>query len=189
MCRQCVLDPDNMTGPCLSCKAVTETALRRPICLRKKVTDTKLFDKGAHPQFQWTQRWKEMAFIEITKWASTEIKTISVMQDVGRLCYKLRVREFIPQPSDSLQRKWTSNGISHSYDCTNYAIENMQQAAQEHVNFVDQSIKQSVDYYIDKSDRLIHDTYKMALKYPMEQIVGAFIFQYSPGMNLLIPSF
>ncbi|KAJ8130806.1 hypothetical protein O1611_g2822 [Lasiodiplodia mahajangana] len=169
---RCIPDPANLRGPCLTCKMVTETALSRPICVRKKVTEAKLFAKGEHPQFRWSQRWKSMKPIDIKNWASSEVRTIWVTQDVAGLKYPLRVRKFIPIPGDSLQRNWSTNGVEKHYDCTNYAIENMLEAGRDLEKFVDGSIALSIDYYIDKSDWLLHQTYHMALKHSSESKDG-----------------
>ncbi|KAI0107583.1 hypothetical protein GGR51DRAFT_548432 [Nemania sp. FL0031] len=162
---RCVPDPANLRGPCLTCKMVTETALSRPICVRKKVTEAKLFSKGEHPQFRWSQRWKSMKIVDIKNWASSEVRTIWVTQDVAGLKYPLRVRKFIPVKGDSLRRSWCTREIERHYDCANYAIENMHEAGRNLETFVDSSIASSIDYYINESDWLLHETYHMALKH------------------------
>ena len=149
----------NPLGLCLTCKPVTETAMIRPICVRKKVTEAKLFVKGNHPQFLWSRRWKSMEIVNITGWASTEVKTIYVTQDVAGLSYPLRVRLFIPQEGDSLRRTWNTRGTQMYYPWKNYAIEDMKQTGHDMVKFVDSSIAGFIDYYIDKSDPLLHKTY------------------------------
>lgn len=157
---------------CKTCSLVVDTALTRPICVRKKVTDAKLFAKGKHPQFIWSRRWKSMEVVNITSWASAEVKTIRVTQDVSRLSYPLRVRLFIPEEGDSLQRTWTTKGIPMSYSCTNYAIEDMKQTGRDMVKFVDSSMDGFVNFYIDKSDPLLYRTYLMALEYTKDDSVG-----------------
>ncbi|KAI1131699.1 hypothetical protein F5Y10DRAFT_43917 [Nemania abortiva] len=165
---RCVPDPANLHGSCLTCKMVTETALSRPICVRKKVTEAKLFAKGEHPQYRWSQRWKSMKIIDIKNWAASDVRTIWVTQDVAGLKYPLRVRKFIPVKGDSLRRSWSTRGVEKHYDCANYAIENMLEAGKNLEKFVDGSIETSIDYYIDKSDWLLHQTYHMALKHSNE---------------------
>ena len=162
---KCVPDPLNKFGPCITCKMATETALTRPLCVRKKVTDARIFAEGSHPQFRWTQRWKHMKIVEITEWASKEVKTIRLTQDVGNLSYPLRVRQFIPKKGDSLQREWSTRGKPNAFKCAPYAIENMKQTSGELAAFVERSIEPSITYYIDDSDWLLNSTYRMALQY------------------------
>jgi hypothetical protein len=149
----------------MTCKFAADTAIVRPICVRKKVTEAKLFVKGTHPQFMWSRRWKSMEIGNITTWASSEVKTIYVTQDVAGLSYPLRVRMFVPEPGDSLRRTWNTKGMPMYYQCQNYAIEDMEQTGRDGVKFVDSSIAGFIDHYIDKSDPLLHQTYLMALRY------------------------
>lgn len=139
--------------------------MTRPFCTRARITDAKLYEKDSHPQFRWSRRWKEMDIRqEIKSWKSADIKTIQVTQDVGDLSYTLRVREFIPVAGDSLCRQWKTNGVQQSYPCAAYAIESMAAAGRQLVEFVANNIEASIDYYIDKSDWLMHQTYMEALK-------------------------
>ncbi|KAI1326691.1 hypothetical protein F5Y16DRAFT_225394 [Xylariaceae sp. FL0255] len=166
--ERCVKDEADPDGPCMTCRRATATALTRPICVRKKVTDAKLYAKGEHPQFRWSKRWKSMKIVNIKTWASSEVRTIWVTQDVAGLEYSLRVRQFVPIPGDSLRRSWSTRGVEKHYECSNYAIENMLEAGENLKKFVDNSIEPSIDFYIDKSDWLLHQTYKMALKHSEE---------------------
>jgi hypothetical protein len=109
-----------------------------------------------------------MKIVDIKDWASSVVRTITVTQDVAGLKYDLPVRQFNPVPGDSLRRSWSTRGVPHHYDCTNYAIEDMKEAGRNLEKFVDSSIGPSIDYYIDKSDSLLHQTYHMALKHSRE---------------------
>jgi hypothetical protein len=132
--------------------------------MRKKVTEAKLFAKGHHPQFRWSRRWNSMKITEITNWASSDIKTIYITQDVGDLSYPLCVRQFIPQDGDSLERRWKTRGMDRSYQCTSYAIKNMKEPSENLLVFIDDSIESFINHYIDKSDPLLYKTYLMALQ-------------------------
>ncbi|KAK1832991.1 hypothetical protein QBC39DRAFT_403358 [Podospora conica] len=162
---RCLPDLANPHGCCMTCKNAFGSAILRPICVRKKVTEAKLFVKGTHPQFIWSRRWNSMKIVNITRWANPEVKTIYVTQDVAGLSYSLRVRQFILEPGDSDRRTWKTRGREMFYKCNNYAIEDMEQTGRDVVQFADNSIKGFIDHYIDKSDPLLHQTYLMALRY------------------------
>jgi len=106
-----------------------------------------------------------MNIVNIKNWANPDVKVIYVTQDVAGLFYPLRVREFVPDAGDSLQRTWKTRGMQMYYQCRNYAIEDMEQTGQAMVSFVDSNIASFIDHYIDKSDCLLHQTYLTALEY------------------------
>jgi hypothetical protein len=106
-----------------------------------------------------------MEIVDIKNWRSSEIKEISITQDVFGAFYKLKVREFIPVEGDALERKWVINGEQQSFKCAPYAIANMKEAGVMLKNFVDRHIGPSICYYIDETDKLLRDTYLMAYRY------------------------
>lgn len=106
-----------------------------------------------------------MKIVDITSWSAPDIKTISLTQDVGGLSYQIQVCEFIPMDGDSLERKWVTNGVRKAHPCAPYAIVNMKQAGEMMIEFVDSAIEPSIQHYINGSDRLLNDTYAMALKH------------------------
>lgn len=154
-------------GLCLKCQKVstsTSSALAKMLCSREKVTDVKLFHKGNHPNFSWTQRWKSMEMVDITEWASSEVKIILITQDIAGLAFSVRVREFVPVDGDSLKRSWKTRGVENHYGCTNYAIENMKAAGLQVKRLVETGLSTFIDFYVDRSDWLLYNTFRMALK-------------------------
>ncbi|KAH8682702.1 hypothetical protein BX600DRAFT_506269 [Xylariales sp. PMI_506] len=109
-----------------------------------------------------------MEYNEITNWASDVVKIIEVTQDVSNLSYKLRVRQFVPQEDDSLQREWKTQGVKHSYPCANFAIENMAETGEYLKGVVNASIEPSIDHYLSESDSFLSKTYRTALKYSVD---------------------
>jgi hypothetical protein len=106
-----------------------------------------------------------MVMKDIDTWASDTIKTVTITQDVGDLCYEVGVREYIPYPEDPLARIWKSNGVQMRHPCTPYAIADMQEAATILKSFAEDNVEQFMDYYIDKTDDLLSLTYNMVLKH------------------------
>ncbi|KEZ43459.1 hypothetical protein SAPIO_CDS4651 [Scedosporium apiospermum] len=156
---QCLADPLDPEGDCLVCKNLKGRIIYRLPCLRYKISDTKLLDKGPHPRFSWTQRWKTMEIVEIVDWASDEIRTITLTQDIGDSSYDIQVREFNPVLGDSLDRSWNSASKVHSHPCTPYAIHNMKETADAISKFVDANTETFISHYVDREEELLWNTY------------------------------
>jgi hypothetical protein len=161
---QCYADPNDAYGSCVTCQGIGPTQSKLP-CLRYKISETALFDKDSHPQFIWSRRWREMKMVEIKEWATSEVKTVELTQDIGGTSYKVNVRQFTPIEGDSLERRWKTNGQLRSYKCSPYAIVNMKETGQQLMEFVEDNIKTSIEYFIGESDELLRCTYDMAFEY------------------------
>jgi len=164
------LDPE---GDCLVCKNLKGRIIYRLPCLRYKISDTKLLDKGPHPRFSWTQRWKSMEIVEIVDWASDEIRTITLTQDIGDSSYDIQVREFNPVLGDSLDRSWNSASKVHSHPCAPYAIHNMKETADVISKFVDANTETFISHYVDREEDLLWNTYWKAYDHIRETRVSA----------------
>ncbi|KAI0109121.1 hypothetical protein GGR51DRAFT_512806 [Nemania sp. FL0031] len=160
---RCLSNPDDPFGECLTCVGLKGPTLSKLPCLRYKISDSQLLDKGPHPRFSWTRRWTTMKICEIEDWASDGIKTITLTQDVGNASYNLQVREFTPLPGDSLVRAWNVTGGVRSHPCAPYAIQNMRETCQTFISFVDRYMETYIEHYIDGNDPLLSKTYQMAL--------------------------
>ncbi|KAJ2995556.1 hypothetical protein NUW58_g1238 [Xylaria curta] len=159
---RCLPNPDDPFGDCLTCVRLKGPTLSQLPCLRYKISDSQLLDKGPHPRFSWTRRWTSMKICEIEEWKSPSTKTITLTQDVGHASFNLQVREFIPLPGDSLVRSWNAADGVRSHPCAPYAIANMRETGQVFIDFVDTHIQTFLDYHIDKDDPLLTKTYQMA---------------------------
>ena len=124
-----------------------------------------LFDKGAKPQAIWARRWKVMAMKDIDTWSSDVIKKVILTQDVGNTTFEIEMREFTPYPDDPLARKWKTNGVQMSHQCTPYGIADMKKAAIVFESFAYSNVDAYVEYYVDRADDLLASTYEMALKH------------------------
>ncbi|KAF2473832.1 uncharacterized protein BDR25DRAFT_217243 [Lindgomyces ingoldianus] len=164
---RCVPDPQNPSGCCRTCIQAARTRLYWLPCLRYKIPDAELLDHAACPRPSWSRRWKKMEIMDIPAqhWASKEIKTIQITQDVGGTCYKLKVRQFKPTDGDSLERRWKTNGKPQYFKCTPYAIANMKEAGKVLSEFADRTVGTAISHYIDETDVLLRSTYTMAYRY------------------------
>ncbi|KAI0380510.1 hypothetical protein F5Y04DRAFT_257539 [Hypomontagnella monticulosa] len=159
---RCLRNPDDPNGDCLTCANLKGPTLSQLPCLRYKISDSQLLDKGAHPRFTWTKRWTNMNICEIEAWTSPVIKTITLTQDIGDASYTLKVREFFPLPGDSLIRTWNSPDGIKSHPCAPYAIANMGETSKTFVDFVTTHTKTFLKHYIGQEDVLLRRTYRMA---------------------------
>ncbi|KAK3114204.1 hypothetical protein LTR53_007704 [Teratosphaeriaceae sp. CCFEE 6253] len=162
---QCIPDVLDPHGMCITCQSISGKLLIRLPCLRYKIADAQLLDVGAHPRFAWTRRWTDMRVVDIAAWASPEIKTISLTQDVGGACYNLHVRQVLPIDGDAFDRSWTTNGIEHTIACAPYAIADMRQTGKDLVAFVDRNMESFIFHCTDETDRLLRNTYTMAYRH------------------------
>jgi hypothetical protein len=107
-----------------------------------------------------------MEMVDITNWASDEIKTINVTQEVGGTYYTLRVRKFIPIEGDALARRWVYGGQKYEYECAPYAVADMQEAGRVLSEFSENTLTTAIPFWI-KGDTLLRRTYYMAYKYSL----------------------
>jgi hypothetical protein len=103
-----------------------------------------------------------MVVADIQSWASDEIKTIRITQGVAGNTYEIKVRQFVPQREDKMARRWKTNGVEQSFECTPYGIADMQETGKMLIRFADDTLESSIDFYIPKEDPLMYRTYGMA---------------------------
>lgn len=118
-----------------------------------------------------------MKVVEIDEWRSSEIKTVTLTQDVGDATYELQVREFVPVEGDSLFRAWRTKGVEKKHAVTNYAISNMAQTGLLFAAFAEKNIGAFIKFYIDRNDTLMWNTYCMAYKYSFTVEVSFSMFR------------
>ncbi len=154
----------DIQGKCLRCLELSKPTLANLPCVRYKITDSRLFDKGNHPQYRWSKRWPSWDMLEIDTWQSAEVKVITITQDVlGGSTFDIPCREFIPVEGDSLERTWKKNGVTQHYPRAPYAIASMKETGNAVARFVANNIGSSIKYYISvKTDKLLQSTYSMA---------------------------
>ena len=176
-------DPDE---PCTRCQSLSKPTLVNLPCVRYKITDSRLFDKGQHPQFKWSKRWSSWKMVEIEQWRSPETKVITITQDVfGGSTFDLVCREFIPIEGDSLQRTWKKNGITQYYPRAPYAIANMRETSNEIKRFVTNNNASSMKHFIDiKNDKLLRSTYAMAHAMVFRPLQFTQVSQLPPSIAL-----
>jgi len=131
----------------------------------------------------WSKRWKSMDMVDITRWESDEIRTIEVSQIFLNAPYKLKVRKFIPEDGDQMERFWYDGEIRREMPMPAYAIANLEEAADS----IDQMMKVQTANYIDRTidpvkgqghPGLIWMTYMFAFRHVGLIEVGWFLVTY-----------
>ncbi|KUJ10821.1 uncharacterized protein LY89DRAFT_596060 [Mollisia scopiformis] len=161
---RCVRNPLNPDGPCMRC--LSDSAIINIPCLRKKIPDARFTPAKDCPEPYWTTRWATMDVKEIDVWASSEVRTLVLTQDIGSAKDVLTVRMIVPLPGDSLTRTWMSKstGERFHHQTAPWAIMNMTRTAHEPSVNIDNYIEDFINHFVNPNDKLLVDTYLMAFR-------------------------
>ncbi|KAI1431146.1 hypothetical protein GGR50DRAFT_106078 [Xylaria sp. CBS 124048] len=161
---RCDTNPDDKFGTCLTCSRVSNVKIFRMPCLRFKITDVRLFKPGPVKGHEWTRRWVEGVPDDISHWASIETRIVQVTEGYTQNTVELRVRQFVPQDGDSLERSWVYNGVRKRVAIPAYAIINLDEAKSAYSNYISRNLPECCKNVLSGKDRLLGATYFMALK-------------------------
>lgn len=145
-------------------KVASNTKIRRLPCLRYKITEVKLFKPGQVRGFEWTRRWRDSIVDNISNWASDDIKIIKVSEGYTNRAVELRVRRFIPQDGDKLERSWVVNGVKKSVAIPPYAIVDLEAARKAYAEHIDRGILECFNAVLKPHHDLLWKTYALAWK-------------------------
>ncbi|ETS87577.1 hypothetical protein PFICI_01405 [Pestalotiopsis fici W106-1] len=160
---RCEINPDDKIGTCLTCSRVTSTKTYRLPCLRYKITDVRLFKPGNVKGHEWTRRWTEGIADDISNWASPEVRMLCVTEGYGTRPVRLRVREFIPQEGDKLERSWVYQGTKKSVRIPAFAIVNLDEAKTIYTEHIANELKECCRNVLSDKHQLLRGTYGFAL--------------------------
>ncbi|KAK7941111.1 uncharacterized protein PG986_013498 [Apiospora aurea] len=164
---QCETNPVDKQGTCLTCAKVSHGKVSRLPCLRYKITDVRLFKPGQIKGHEWTRRWQEGVADDISNWASFETRNVGVTEGYTHQPVVLRVRQFVPQEGDSLERTWVYNGVRRSVKIPAFAIVNLEEARSAYEDHLTRSVKDFCRNVVSSKHKLIWGTYAAALKAAM----------------------
>lgn len=146
--------------------------MRRLPCLRYKITEVRLFKPGQVRGFEWTKRWRDNIVDNISNWASDEIKIIHVSEGYTRRPVELRVRRFIPQEGDKLERSWVVNGVRRSVSIPPYAIVDLEAARKAYSEHIDRGITECLEAIVKSRRSLLWKTYDLAWQMAQDEKVS-----------------
>ncbi|TLS24853.1 hypothetical protein PpBr36_08631 [Pyricularia pennisetigena] len=123
--------------------------------------------------FEWTSRWKDSTVADdISSWASLETRTIHVTEGFTGSSVALRVRQFVPQAGDSLERSWVApDGTRRSVHIPHFAVVDMDATKVVLDKYIRSGIWAMCKKVIGPNKALIWNTYALALKRANSQAV------------------
>lgn len=131
-------------------------------CLRWKITDIRLFKPGQVKGQEWTNRWKDSVMDEIGNWESAHTRIIQVTEGYTGQSVSLQVRQFRPQPGDSLERSWVSKGVKKRVKIPAYAIVNLDDARAAFDRYIKDGLVDCCKHLLGPRDSLLSRTYALA---------------------------
>ncbi|KAJ3551803.1 hypothetical protein NPX13_g11272 [Xylaria arbuscula] len=161
---RCETNPEDRMGTCLTCSKVSNVKVWRMPCLRYKITDVRLFKPGPVKGHEWTRRWVEGSLDDISHWASTETRRVRVSEGYTKDTVELRVRQFVPQEGDSLERTWVHDGVRKRVRIPAYAIVNLGEARDAYSTYINNSFVECCKRVLFGKDKLLLATYGAALR-------------------------
>jgi hypothetical protein len=164
---QCVPDPEDLNGECLTCKRITGPTLCKMLCYRYIVTDASLYREQKAPYQVYTKRWQSMDIIDIpaSDWASSDTRTITVSPNHVHAPFKFAVREFIPAQGDLLEERWMTATGPKRIAIPRYALADMHKAANAMKDYIEQYTWKFIGVTIGDLDQLLLETYHMAFRH------------------------
>ncbi|KAI0848887.1 hypothetical protein F5Y00DRAFT_269827 [Daldinia vernicosa] len=167
---RCETNPTDKLGTCLTCLRINNTKIWRMPCLRYKITDVKLFKPGNVKGYEWTRRWIEGIPDDISQWASSETKIVKVTEGYTEQAVELRVRQFVPQDGDKLERSWVHEGTRKRVKIPPYAIVNLEEAKSTYTNYIRQWLPECCKKVVGK-EKFLLATYGAAIKASRDQTI------------------
>ncbi|KAK3364552.1 hypothetical protein B0T25DRAFT_443157 [Lasiosphaeria hispida] len=163
---RCIIDEDDPSGTCITCQNVGMVQkIHNLPCLRYRLTECTEFRVGKAPGMEYSARWPVMKLKDITKWASGEIRSITVKSDVSPIPFDLKVRKFVPIPQDSLHRAWMDGKVKKFYETQPYAIADMRSTMLSMRQYITKNIFNCIEYFLKNADELVKMTFSYAREY------------------------
>jgi hypothetical protein len=103
-----------------------------------------------------------MKLKDISKWADSQVRTITIQADICPVPLELSVRKFVPIPQDRLTKSWMDGKVKKSKETTPYAIVNMSAAVKTMRDHIDANVSNCLNFLLEGRDTLIRETYAFA---------------------------
>jgi hypothetical protein len=177
----------NPAGPgeeCMACTARTARTVSRidkVPCLRSNLLHLRLFVTDFWLEdHNWSHRWPSGGRREnITAWASSDTRTIQVTHDYSANILELEVREFVPIEKDMLCMQWEDRGIIKSVLLPMYAVADTFTATKIYKRYIGQESPQVFNSTVNENERLLRETYKIAITTSKAAKVRYLVLVYS----------
>ncbi|KAL2826070.1 hypothetical protein BDW59DRAFT_67050 [Aspergillus cavernicola] len=165
---RCNPDVENVGGDCLTCQRAHQSkapSIRRMPCLRWIITDVSMYREQDMPCQLFSRRWQSMEVIDITEWASPEVKTITLSQIYVNAPYNVQVRRIVPMEGDMLDMTWVSGRFIRRQRMPEYALADMEGAANTLKWLTSNHVGQYILGTVGHLDLLIWTTYFFAFRH------------------------
>ncbi|KFA69180.1 hypothetical protein S40285_00095 [Stachybotrys chlorohalonatus IBT 40285] len=178
---RCLLDPNDPTGDCLTCKAYnkgSKKTLHRTPCCRHKLTNSTLFRKGG---LQLTERWTGTQMRDIPRGDRIDPDDVRTIQWTLGLCdtpMTVRCVKFRPRPGDVTARYWTVLGddgqeIRMEQQLSPYCLDDIQETANDFEKYVisnafpafDKQSTRPLPNVLPEEVSVVEGTYRSAIQY------------------------
>lgn len=93
-------------------------------------------------------------------WLSSEVKVITVSEGYADSPLSLRVRRFVPQEGDKLDRSWVYEGRKKSVQVPPYALIDLQEAKVAYEDYINKAIPTTIHKVVGPPKGLLYKTYK-----------------------------
>lgn len=113
-----------------------------------------------------------MHLIDITNWASNELKIVCISPIFVNAPFAVKVKKFEPEEGDMLEERWVSTSVVKSHPTPQYALSDMRETATMLVGFIEKNIATFIIGVVPEHDALLWDTYHFAFAYTEEVTVG-----------------
>ncbi|KAM7223111.1 hypothetical protein V8F06_001667 [Rhypophila decipiens] len=164
---RCNPDPDDLTGPCLTCKRMTGPTLCKMPCFRYIITEALLYREQKAPFQVYSKRWQNMDIVNIPAdgWASDQLRTIVISPIQLFAPFQIQVREFIPVDGDLLEEQWMTATGPQKIQLPRYAVADMLEAARELKRYIESNVWNFLNSSVQQLDPLFWETYYMAFRH------------------------
>lgn len=184
---RCKEDPQNPSGPCLTCKSISRPTLSQLPCIRAIVTQGVLYREQHCPNPLHTRRWKEFPppgklpedIPEHDFVPGAPVRWVQISHVVLPGCaYTIGVRAYYPR--ELIDRTWecweqqdpvTGKGSVVYHECPVFAIANVAETAAMIRKFLEDNIETYVNGFIGKLGELHIRTYDEAMRHARESEV------------------
>lgn len=134
--------------------------------MRLKINDVVLSKTSQVKGHEWTLRWKENTVLDdVGHWASSEVRIVRITEGYTNEYVELRVRKFVPQDGDSLERSWVApDGQSRSVQIPPYAVIEPESIGPQYSSYIKKGLVACCDHVLSEhKNTLIWPTYWVAV--------------------------
>lgn len=122
-----------------------------------------LYKQGQVPGYEWTQRWNNSISDPIRRWASSEIKTITICEGYSHKGVQFQVRQFVPEEGDKLERTWDYKGQKMAVRVPPYALVDMEEGRQVYERYISECLDDAFLSVLGSPDGMLSKTYQQAV--------------------------